>query len=227
VSYSKRIVCLANSRKHAGRCIAGKEVAPKRIGGWVRPVSSRGTTELAREERRYADGKDPKILDVMDVGLLEPAPHGYQSENHRIDIARGYRRIGTWPWERLGELLDHPATLWTNGNSSYHGLNDRVKAEEAALMNWSLALIEPEALAMRVRSEGGKPRVRAWLRYGDASYVFSVTDPFAEWAWLAKPDGEYAVRDALVCVSLGEPHTDGYCYKLVATVLTPPVGAKT
>jgi len=220
VSYVKRIVCLANSRKHAGRCIAGKEVLEQGFGGWVRPVSARTTTELAREERRYRDGKDPKILDVMDVWLREAAPHGYQTENHLVDAERGYRRAGAVAWERADELLDHPATLWRNGSSSYHGLNDRVSAAQAVEWTWSLALIRPEALKMRVHSEGGKARVRAWFRYGGAAYVFSVTDPFAEWAWLAKPDGEYAVEGAMLCVSLGEPHTDGYCYKLVATVLT-------
>jgi putative nucleic acid modification protein with dual OB domain len=222
MSYVKRMVCLANSRKYAGRCIAGKEVLAQGFGSWVRPVSARTTTELARNERRYADGKDPKILDVMDVWLREPAPHGYQTENHLVEAARGYRRAGTVEWERVGELLDRPDTLWANGSSSYHGLNDRVQAEQAAAWTWSLALIAPQALSMRVHSEGGKPRVRAWFQYGGAAYVFSVTDPFAEWEWLAKPDGEYAVEGAVLCVSLGEPHTDGYCYKLVATVLTPP-----
>jgi hypothetical protein len=197
------------------------------VGGWVRPVASRATTELAREQRRYADRHEPKVLDVMDVGLLEPVPHGYQTENHLFDIARGYRRVGEWPWRRMGELLDHPETLWTNGNSSYHGLNDRVRAEQAAEMNSSLALIAPETVAMRVHSEGGKPRVRARFRYGGSSYVFSVTDPFAEWAWLAKPDGEYPVPDAVLCISLGEPHTDGHCYKLVATVITAPASPST
>ncbi|HJZ95613.1 MAG TPA: hypothetical protein VKE70_03855 [Candidatus Solibacter sp.] len=123
MSYVKRIACLANSRKYAGRCIAGKEVGPRFVGGWVRPVSARDTMELAREERRYVDGHDPKILDVMDVGLLEPAPHDYQTENHVIDAAQGYRRIGEWPWRRMTELLDHPATLWTNDSSSRFGMN--------------------------------------------------------------------------------------------------------
>jgi len=222
VSCVKRIVCLANSRKFAGRCIAGKEVRPEGFGAWVRPVSARSTTELSRDERRYRDGKDPKILDIMDVGLREPAPHGYQMENHLIDAVRGYRKVGELPWDRIGALLDEPETLWTNESSSRFGCNDRVAAAQAAGLNWSLALIRPETLRMRVRIEGGKPRVRARFQYHGVPYIFGVTDPFVEWAWLKHPDGEYPVQDAVLCVSLGEPFTDGYCYKLVATVLTPP-----
>ena len=64
--------------------------------------------------------------------------------------------------------------------------------------------------------------LRVQFRHAGVANVLPVTDPFAEWAWLAKPDGEYAVPGALLCISLGEPFADGYCYKLVATVLTPP-----
>ncbi|HTS66207.1 MAG TPA: hypothetical protein VMH28_29490 [Candidatus Acidoferrales bacterium] len=222
MSYLKRIVCLANSRKYAGRCIAGKEAVPNGFGAWVRPVSARATTELARDERRYRDGRDPRILDVMDVALREPAPNGYQTENHLIDLARGYRKVGEAPWDLVDAMLDHPGTLWTNASSSHHGRNDRVAVSQAAEFTWSLALIRPESLAIRVRVESGKPRVRACFRYRGVPYTFGVTDPFTEWAWLKRPDGEYPVEGAVLCVSLGEPYTDGYCYKLVATVLTPP-----
>jgi hypothetical protein len=37
----KRIVCLANSRKMSGRCLAGRELINGLPGGWVRPVSAR------------------------------------------------------------------------------------------------------------------------------------------------------------------------------------------
>lgn len=225
--YVKRIVCLANSRKHAGRCIAGKEMGEDGFGGWIRPVSTRGTTELARNERRYSNGKDPKILDVMDVSLIEPVPRGYQTENQLIDSVGGYHKTGEVPWELADALLDRPPTLWANTSSSLYGQHDRVTAAEAAEWNWSLALVRPEDLVMRVRTESGKPRVRACFQYRGVRHIFSVTDPFAEWAWLARPDGEYPVDGALLCISLGEPHTDGYCYKLVATVLTEASLSKT
>jgi len=41
MSITKRIVCLANSRKMRGRCIAGRELLPDNVGPWVRPVSDR------------------------------------------------------------------------------------------------------------------------------------------------------------------------------------------
>jgi hypothetical protein len=50
-------------------------------------------------------------------------------------------------------------------------------------------------------------------------YGLIVTDPAAERAFLAKDDGAYPLTDTYLCISLGEAHTDGSCYKLVATII--------
>ncbi len=64
-------------------------------------------------------------------------------------------------------------------------------------------------------------RVRARFTLHNIPYNLSVTDPVIKREYLAKPDGEYPIPEALLCVSLAEPHTDGYAYKIVATVITP------
>jgi hypothetical protein len=48
-----------------------------------------------------------------------------------------------------------------------------------------------------------------------------VTDPVAEREFLTRPNGNYPSQDALFCISLAEAHTDGFCYKLVAAVISP------
>ena len=58
MSYDKTILCLANSRRPGGRCVAGKEKINNQFGGWVRPVSNRPTEEISQKEGRYKDGSD-------------------------------------------------------------------------------------------------------------------------------------------------------------------------
>lgn len=45
-----------------------------------------------------------------------------------------------------------------------------------------------------------------------------MTDPIVERQYLAQPDGDHAVGEAYLTISIGEPYQD-YCYKLVATVI--------
>jgi hypothetical protein len=226
MAYSKKIVCLATSRKPSGRCVAGKEALENEYGGWIRPVSVRPSAEISLEERRYENGKEPRILDVIDIPMLAPVPRVHQTENHMIDQSFYWAKRDALVWDDLAELVDRPATLWTNGNSTYHGRNDKVTQELASQFTGSLFLIEPEACNVQVQLEGGtfapaKRRVRADFRYNGVPYNFIVTDPVAEQAFLAQENGVHPLNDAYLCISLTEAYEgDGCCHKLVATILT-------
>jgi hypothetical protein len=94
MSVVKRLICLANSRKLSGRCVAGKVQASKSPGDWVRPVSDRASEEVSESERRYRDGTDPRVLDVIDVPLKNHHPRSYQVENWLLDPSTYWVRVG-------------------------------------------------------------------------------------------------------------------------------------
>ncbi len=222
---TKKIVCLANSRKHSGRCIAGKEVLAKGYGNWIRPVSARSSGEISEEERRYENGVLPEVLDIISIPIVGAMPQLYQSENYLIDAGCYWVKKGRLSWADIKEFVDKPVPLWTSNDSTYYGLNDRVKVPIAAKLPNSLMLIAPEDLTIKVLTEGGefgnpRRRVRADFKHAGTSYSLIVTDPVAEKALLARPNAEYQPKGAYLCISLGEAHTDGSCYKLVATVIS-------
>jgi hypothetical protein len=220
-----QLVCLANSRKHSGRCVAGKEVLATGCGEWIRPVSARPSAEISEEERRYENGVLPRVWDIIAIPMIGPTPQLYQSENYTIDARHYWVKKGELSWTDVKPLVDEPVPLWINQDSTYYGHNDRVKVDLAAKLANSLMLIEPDELTIRVVTEGGefgnpRRRVRADFRHVGAYYSLIVTDPVAESALLAKPNADYQMMDTYLCISLSEAHTDGWCYKLVATVIS-------
>jgi hypothetical protein len=222
-NYAKTIVCLANSRKTGGRCVAGKE---RESNAWIRPVSARNTAEVSFDERQYENGKEPEILDVIEVSMVGPAPHGHQQENHMIDADYYWIKRGRAEWGEMKGLADDPQTLWGIGHSTNAGHNDRVPATQAAQYQTSLLLIQPQQVTISVQIPGAafgnhKKAVRANFCHKGVWYNMKVTDFDVERLYLAKDVGLYPLEQpCYLCISLAEVHTDGYCYKLVATVIT-------
>ena len=111
--YTKTIICLANSRKVTGRCVAGKEIRDGKVGGWIRPISNRPTGELSEEERRFENGKDPKLLDIVRIPMLAAQPHNFQTENHLIADEYYWEYLGSFSHTDINSLLDPSDTrLW-------------------------------------------------------------------------------------------------------------------
>jgi len=226
MAYVKTIVCLANSFKIGGSCIAGREVFEKGYGGWIRPVSERDSAEVRPAECRYMNNTWPKPLDIMEVPLLNPAPRHHQTENHIIDTTRPWKKVGELPWKGLAQLLDRPPTLWINSDATRAGDFNCVSQEEAATQNYSLALIRPENFVVNVGSKTWdgetKKTYRGSFRYNGVFYTLQLTDPVVTNAYQAKDVNGYPLNAVDICVSLTEPWTrdNNRCHKLVAAVFS-------
>lgn len=219
----KRLLCLANSRKLNGRCVAGIELSGNQRVGWIRPVSAREHEEVSEYERQYEDGSDPRVLDVMNVPLIEPRPKGYQQENWLLDPDQYWQKVARIPWTDLRRLADPVTALWINGDSTYNGLNDRVPLAQAMGLTSSLRLVRVDELTLSVFKPGeafGNPkrRVQGCFVHHGTEYRLWVTDPDYERSYLLKADGEYEIGESYLTVSLGEPYNDA-CYKLVAAIM--------
>lgn len=222
-NFVEQIVCLANSRKISGRCVAGKRIGDQ---SWCRPISGSPKHEISEIDRRYSNGKTAKLLDVIEIPCIEKRPHRHQSENVLIDDRFYWEKKGRASWEEIVALVDQNADLWANGSSAYYNLNNRVPRGKIDDEGGSLRLIELDQIVLHAGPKAPdfgnmKPIVRASFKYRGYEYKLDLTDPAYEAACLEKGQGEYPLKSVIACVSLAEVHTDGFAYKLVASIITP------
>lgn len=218
----RRIICLANSYKNGGRCIAG--VAFNLMPAlWIRPVSVHDPVGLTEAERHYADGDEPGLLDIIELPLVGQREHAYQRENWVIDTTTKVQKSGTVSWEACKKYVSKAETLWANTSSTMSGLNDRVPLEQLEGSVQSLHLIHTPNYMIDVTEPHPESmtkghRVNARFDYRGVPHSLRVTDPQMVARYQRAPVGEYAVGEALLTVSLGEPY-HGHAYKLVAGVM--------
>ena len=215
---TKRIVCLANSRKRSARCIAGRELVDDFPGDWIRPISTHMNPEIPERKCRYEDGSDLRLLDIVDIPVLKHHPRDHQRENWLLDPQDGWIKVDEYSWNDLQQLSETGGILWRNG---YHKYNDRIPLRETRELTSSLKLIHVDKLSLRVftfRDSG--PRVRGQFYFGDNYYALRVTDPDIESTY--SKNGNYDLGECYLTISLGNPFKDGNCYKLIAAVIEKP-----
>ena len=229
---SKCIVCLANSRKLAGRCVAGREWFGERAGDWIRPVSERESRAVSEYERRYEDGSDPSVLDIINVPIVgklteDGQTEKWQTENWLLDASRKWSKAGVYSMSDLPDLVDPVEPLWVNFcHTSSGGKHDKVPLDRMAEVSNSLRFIEVDELELRVFAHveaSGKRegRVRGHFRHSGLDYALWVTDPGCKERYLARPDVCYRLRRCFLTISLGEPFYE-HCHKLIAAVIECP-----
>jgi hypothetical protein len=210
--YKKVILCLANSWKRGGSCVAGKVLLNLAIGEWVRPISNRSTHEISDPEPRYQDGTLANVLDLIEVSLRTHTRSLHQTENHVIDSGQRWRKSGRGTWTQVQAALDAvPGALWLNGYSTNAGKNDKVPEDLLAQLGDSLKLLGVPDLTLHVAHEPGwqgapgKRKVRGSFTLNGQNYHLAVTDPLVSSIYLQKTDGDYAIGAATLCISLSEP----------------------
>jgi hypothetical protein len=216
----KTIVCLANSYKHGGRCIAGARLDD---GAWIRLRGAAPDGSLDAHESVLDDGSEPRLLDVIEVELHYAIP----SDAHPEDW-----QIAPVPWR----LIERPASAVQlqkitaaadKATTILRGYRDRMSTEEiqAKPLQSSLTLVCPSEIHWWIRGEGEKRRNRALFRHHNVTYDLAVTDP----RWLDRlnlmPAGIYPhatfaspACETWLTISLSEAF-HGWHYKLVAAVL--------
>ncbi|MEV4130304.1 hypothetical protein [Nocardia sp. NPDC049707] len=214
---TKLLVCLANSYKHGGRCVAGIDPETRT---WFRPVSSRLGGEVYERDRQCPVGGEPRLLDRLSVMLSEHCPYEFQRENWLFEDHRLWMNMGRAGWDEACSLAQCPETLWLNGCDSDRGVNNCVPFAQKDEVRDSLKLIHLDEVGIKVSPRlDGWHRVRATFQYGGIEYTLPVTDSeFVERAQTSGT-GEYGLGESLLTVSLTGKYKDNNLHKLVAGIV--------
>jgi len=214
----KKIVCLANSRKLGGRCVAGKDIDTRQ---WIRPVGKTAKGELALSDINYENKSTPQLLDIIKISIEKDQPVFYQPENVLIGEGK-WEFKGKYKEDLLERLCDNPKLLWQN-----EPYKDRISLEDIkkTANQSSLLLIKVKTLIIRrvnKITEFGttKNKVRGVFTSNNIEYDLGITDIKIEDDYRNKNEGDYPISSdrIFLCISLGEPF-GGYCYKLIASVI--------
>ena len=207
-----RIICLANSTRPGGRCIAGIDVD---TGEWVRPLA-RANNRAITWEIRNLEGEEPNLLDVIEIPIEDSGPdNGCQPENRLIQSGK---------WRKVGQKRPSAVLKYCeNDDIILHNHEDRVVAsffDGIPRIQWkSLQLVRNRNVRFYLDYWGKR---RAVFRDGQGHYLeLAVKDP----VFLKKlVKNEDISEDCIMAISLAGPWSLSdteikYCYKLVAGVI--------
>ena len=139
--------------------------------------------------------------------MLEALPDTYQTENWLLDPEYYWEKKGVMEHTTLRNLVEPTSLLWIDGHSTYNGENDYMPLGEAEVLQDSLRFISVSEVNLRVFAPGkafgnSKRRVQGQFRYAGTTYSLWVTDPNQERKWLAQVNGEHALGDCYLTISL-------------------------
>lgn len=211
------IICMGNSYKNGGRCLAGIEVRRTATGynvvrnydgspKWIRPVMANGNQGIPETMVGSFN-----IFDVLDVKIIDSVPTGAHSENVRFASI-----------VKIGHYNGNPSVLCDESHPLIFGNRGKAVPEEKFCVGgYSLMFVKPADLYIDTQyDDNGHAKYRMKFTYKGGSYDFPLTDP--SYIELLKRgcrrSGDRSNENIYLTLSLGVNFNDWH-YKLVAGVI--------
>lgn len=215
----KQIICMGNSYKNGGRCLAGIEVkrdfngrlsVVENINGsprWIRPVNGDGNCGLPE----FLVGSY-EIFDILEIDITGIVPTGAHSENVHFS---SIRKVGRLNRVNYSLLCDN------NHNLLFGDRGNAITTDQFELCDYSLMFIKPENPIINTQiNEYGHEKFRIVFTYNGVRYDLPLTD--TDYIRLLQQNrrqrGERTTGELFFTVSLGVNFHDMH-YKLIAGVI--------
>ena len=209
-----RFVCLANSFKEGGRCIAGivldDENNPVFQNGrpkWIRPVCKSLHGEVYTHLVSHLH-----ILDIIELKTTVYPERTYQAENVYFN-ENTIKAVGKFNKQKLKAICDIDKVIFGNNGKAVH--RDKIND-----LDYSLTLIYAADIKVvkKASDDPYRPKLRLLFSYRKVDYDFPITDPAFVQRYLMNPIFHQEIKDLILCISLGIAFNDWH-YKLVAGII--------
>lgn len=214
----KTFICLANSKKHGERCLAGIEVSKGkkgfnivRVGGepkWIRPVSNTEFGEVHRDLVRHI-----RLLDIIEIEMTEACPDGYQSENVYFDpTSLQVIRTGLTLSAKNLDLL-----CKTSCEQIFDSFSRSIAQKAIVDLDHSLLFLKVEYPKLYYKSFNRQ--LRCDFVYQHHEYDLPITDIDFIMRYATNTQLLAQAQHVYLCLSIGVAF-EGFHYKLIAGVVT-------
>lgn len=208
------IVILANSRRHDGHCIAGKDLF---TGAWVRPINVLGRGKVRRDQAAFLEEdfealnvakSGPQLMDCVRIGFGEKCGNYCQPENQFID-GKSWVVLPPLPHGRLSEFVDGPSVCFIGKDDQYSAYYP-AEAIKANPLKSSLNFVRITHDANRTEiihttSFAGKPQYRLRFEYGSQTYNLVITDKeYENSVSQSKNEDLKIIGDCYITIGVGE-----------------------
>ncbi len=217
----KYFVCLANSYKRGGRCIAGIEIVFDNIGGWKPVRNEDGRPRWIRPIAKTTYGEIPNfaaenidMLSVVKLTNVVACPERCHVENVYYSCMEACEYNTSWESNMMNQLID------SKHQSIFHNRGRAVSAEMLAGINYSLMLIHPDKASAYRDENREKSKNRMKFTYYGIEYDFPITDPAFLDEFKREPERYDEIPGVYLALSLGLEF-EGWHHKLVAGVIIP------
>lgn len=217
----KYFICLANSYKHGGRCIAGIEITKNAEGNlvivnnpdgrprWIRPISNEKDGVIPNEI-----AQDINLFSIIKLSDAIPCARNPHVEDTKYTQLKCYKGRFSRNKDFINLCLDkkHQNLFYSQGKA--------ISVDRAGQLDYSLMLIHLENAEAYIDEKREKSKYRMKFNYYGYNYDFSITDPIFLEKLRKAPSRSLQLKDVYLTLSLGLEF-DGFHFKLVAGVIIP------
>lgn len=216
-----RLLCLANSFRDKGRCLAGVELdtqnKPKVQNNnniWIRPILG-----IINHTLPLDMVKKINIFDILEFNIIEKSPIDHQKENVIIGLNTSFLSLGSLNKDFLSLLFYENSGLVFEDSGRY------IRPDDIYRLTKSIGLFMVENPCVKEISHIGKANPSKYLsfKYKSYEYLFTITDPVFLSNYEKNRNILVNVSTLSIVISVAEKPffkndgSGGY-YKIVATI---------